>query len=186
MDVLWELLSLLWEFLLEPVSLAEFGSFLAAIFALNIAFGVWGVYIQEFVAERRKSTKRAVIRKGGKTDKAVDAAILAEYIKEERANTVAIDKTVDRWRNIAIIVGFLVLALLGLNGFAPLFGHSQGFGVPWSVMLIGSVGALIPVWAYIHVRRVMSRWQEGILVRYEILVSFSEVLADEREQRKGE
>ena len=162
---------------LLPVS--GFASFLAVLFALNVAFGVWGGYIQEFVTERQASTKEALF---DGTNKAADAAFLGVYLKQAKGNMDAIEKTVKRWRNAAIIFAFGVLVLLGANGFAPLYDYPHGLEVPSRVMFIGAVAALIPLWSYLHVRWIMRGWRKDIRTRHEMFISLSKILLDERQE----
>ena len=162
------------------MSIAGFASFFAAVFALNLAFGVWGGYIQGFVEKRRASVRQAVTGKGDGTNEAADAAILRTYLNQERANTDFIAKIIQGWLIVARVVAAVVLVLLSLNGFA----YPGGLEIPWFATLIISIVSPVPLWTYVHVWWVMLRWRKSVLNEHKVLSDFVNELGKHEERRK--
>ena len=157
-------------------------SLLEALFALNLAFGIWDGVVAAGVRER-------VERYKAKEDiTSAFAEIYKRVNKDSELYESKINAVIKRGQRVGLLLAFLILILLFFAAMFPDFElHGSWFRL--ALLYISPVVALVPfLWTFCHCRWLLRKWGQSLsLASWELAGQMAMELFKQYEQsREGE
>ena len=157
-------------------------SLLEALFALNLAFGIWDGVVAADIKER-------VERYKAEEDIASAFAEMYERIDEDaELYESKINAVIKRGQRVGLLLAFLILVLLFFAAMFPDFElHGSWFRL--ALLYISPVVALVPfLWTFCRYRWLLRKWGESISRAEWMMVGqmIKELAKQYKQPREGE
>ena len=145
-------------FFLATSLASNFTSLLELLYAMNLAFGLWRGFVLSFVEQYRIAVQRKLsdsAEDGGRGERTIGIDTTDAYFD---VNEKYIDRVIFNGQVAASLMAILILILLGMIEFSPMFKLPA-----YSVILLGLFLLAAPAGTYLRAHFVMRQWGRDMI-----------------------